>query len=83
MSLATWQGNTEGQGSGAEILAPGSGWDQVGLTPVQLELRCMVIDSVAAQTSKLAYGRAIDQLFAVARSRLLTRAVVVELRARR
>ena len=41
----------------------------------------MVLDSVAARTSKLAYGNAIDQLFAVAHGRPLTRAVVMEFRA--
>lgn len=41
----------------------------------------MVLDSVAARTSKLAYGSAIDQIFAIAGSRPLTRAVVMEFRA--
>ena len=71
----------DGQGSGAEILAPGVVEGPGRLTPAQQELRRMVLDSVAARTSKLAYGNAIDQLFAIARGRPLTRAVVMEFRA--
>ncbi len=41
----------------------------------------MVLGSVAARTSKLAYGHAIDLLFRVARGRPLTRAVLMEFRA--
>ena len=77
----TGQQSLDGQGSGPEILAPGSGEIPGGLTPAQVELRRMVLDSVPARTSKLAYGNAIDQLFAIARGRPLTRAVVMEFRA--
>ena len=69
----------EGQGTAAEILVPGE--MPAGLTPTQGELRRMVLDSVAARTSKLAYGHAIDLLFRIARGRPLTRAVVMEFRA--
>ena len=41
----------------------------------------MVVDSVAAPTSKLSYGHALDQLFVLAAGRPLTRAVVMEFRA--
>ena len=52
-----------------------------GLTLAQQQFRRMVVDSVAARTSKLSYGHAIDQLFALAAGRPLTRAVVMEFRA--
>ena len=48
----------------------------VALTPAQLQLRQMVVDSVQAPTSKLAYGHALDQLFAFAASQPLTRALL-------
>ena len=80
-STETGQQTTEGQGSGVAILPPGAAETPSGLTPVQMELRRMVLDSVPARTSKLAYGNAIDQLFSVARGRPLTRAVVMEFRA--
>ena len=48
----------------------------VALTPAQRQLRQMVVDSVQAPTSKLAYGHALDALFAFAASRPLTRALL-------
>ncbi len=47
-----------------------------GLTPAQRQLRQMVVDAVQAPTSKLAYGHALDQLFAFAASQPLTRALL-------
>ncbi len=47
-----------------------------GLTPAQIQLRQMVVDSVQAPTSKLAYGQALDALFAFAATRPLTRALL-------
>ncbi len=79
--LETGYQTTEEQGSGPEILAPGSGEMPGGLTPAQKELRRMVLDSVPARTSKLAYGNAIDLLFRIARGRPLTRALLMEFRA--
>ena len=80
-SPETGQQTAEGQGTAPEILAPVAGEGPAGLTPAQRELRRMVLDSVAARTSKLAYGNAIAQLFHIARGRPLTRAVVMEFRA--
>ena len=47
--LETGYQTTEEQGSGPEILAPGSGEMPGGLTPAQKELRRMVLDSVTAR----------------------------------
>ena len=80
-STETRDQTTEGQGSGAEILLPRTMDTSGSLTPAQVELRRMVVDSVAARTSKLSYGHALDQLFALAAGRPLTRAVVMEFRA--
>ena len=66
-----------GDGAGLVLGAP----PDAGLTLAQQQLRRMVLDSVAAATSKLAYGHAIDQLFLLARGRPLTRALVMEFRA--
>ena len=71
----------EVQGDRPEILVSGSVETPGVLTPAHVELRRMVLDSVAARTSKLAYGSAIDQLFRIAGGRPLTRAVVMEFRA--
>jgi len=51
------------------------------LTPAQQELRRMVLDSVPAASSKLAYGHALDQLFAFSAGRPLSRALLQEWRA--
>ena len=73
-------GGREGKmedGAGLVLGAP----PDAGLTLAQQQLRRMVVDSVAARTSKLSYGHAIDRLFALAAGRPLTRAVVMEFRA--
>ncbi len=49
-----------------------------GLTPAQRELRQMVLDSVPAASSKLAYGHALDHLFAFSADRPLDRALLQE-----
>ena len=68
-----------GQGSAALVLvappAPRS------LTAVERQLRQMVVDAVAAPTSKAAYGHALDQLFAFACGRPLGRALLKEWRS--
>jgi len=67
-----------GQGSGPDLalLPPGAPFSE--LTPAQHLLRRLVLDSVAAPTSKLAYGHALDQLFGFAAGRPLTRALLQE-----
>ena len=68
-----------GQGSAALLLpAP---LEPAGLTPAQQGLRQMVIDAVAAPTSKAAYGHALDQLFRFAGGRPLSRALLHEWRS--
>ncbi len=52
-----------------------------GLTPAQLELRQMVLDSVPAASSKLAYGHALDHLFAFSAGQPLSRSLLQEWRA--
>ncbi len=52
-----------------------------GLTPAQRELRQMVLDSVPAASSKLAYGHALDHLFTFSAGRPLSRALLQEWRA--
>ena len=52
-----------------------------GLTPAQRELRRMVLDSVPAPSSKLAYGQALDHLFGFSAGRPLSRALLMEWRA--
>ena len=51
------------------------------LTPAQLQLRQMVLDSVTSTHSRRAYAKALDLLFAFAASRPLTRALLMEYRA--
>ena len=51
------------------------------LTPAQQELRQMVLDSVPAASSKLAYGHALDHLFCFAAGRPLTRFLLQEWKA--
>jgi site-specific recombinase XerD len=51
-----------------------------GLTPTQLRLRQMVLDSVTSPHSRRNYGKALDLLFAFAASRPLTRALLLEYR---
>ncbi len=52
-----------------------------GMTPAQRELRRMVLDSVSAKSSKIAYGHALDHLFDFAAGRLLSRALLQQWRA--
>jgi integrase len=52
----------------------------VELTPAQLQLRRIVLDSVTSPHSRRNYGKALDLLFAFARSRPLTRALLLEYR---
>lgn len=51
---------------------PGEG-PAFALTPAQARLRQMVVDTVSASTSKLAYGHALDQMFDFVAGRPLTR----------
>ncbi len=51
------------------------------LTPAQRELRQMVLDSVPAASSKLAYGHALDQLFAFSAGQPLSRSLLQRWRA--
>lgn len=50
------------------------------LTPAQLQLRRMVLDSVTSPHSRRNYAKALDLLFAFAASRPLTRALLLEYR---
>ena len=68
-----------GQGSGLELAV--QVLEPPGLTPAQLELRRLVVDSVTAQTSKQAYGAALDHLFGFAAGRPLSRALLQEWKA--
>ena len=67
------------QGSGLELatVVP----ETLALTPAQLELRRLVVDSVMAQTSKQAYGAALDHLFTFVSGRPLSRAMLQEWKA--
>ena len=59
----------EEQASAALVLPPSP--EPAGLTPAQQRLRQMVVDSVVARTSKLAYGHALDLLFRFAGGKFL------------
>ena len=50
------------------------------LSPVQLQLRRMVLDSVSSAHSRRNYAKALDLLFALAAGRPLTRALLMEYR---
>jgi integrase len=63
--------------------APETGSPAAGtteLTPAQLQLRRLVLDSVTSPHSRRNYGKALDLLFAFAASRPLTRALLLEYR---
>jgi len=75
------QESPAGQGSGPDLALLLSGGPPGGLTPAQHLLRRLVLDSVTAPTSKLAYGRALDQLFGFAAGRPLSRALLQEWKA--
>jgi integrase len=64
-------------GSGSED--PGS--PESGLVEAQQRLRRMVLDTVASPNSRRNYGKALDDLFALAAGRPLTPALVMEYRA--
>jgi site-specific recombinase XerC len=51
-----------------------------GLTPAQLQLRQMVLDSITSPHSRRNYAKALDLLFAFAASRPLTHALLLEFR---
>ncbi len=61
----------------ASLAAP----DSPALTPAQLQLRQMVLDSVTSAHSRRAYAKGLDLLFTFAASRPLTRALLMEYRA--
>ena len=58
-----------------------SGREAAGLAQVQAQLRQMVLDSVASIHSRRNYAKALDDLFAFAAGRPLTRALLLEYRA--
>ncbi len=70
---------TAGPGSGHE-LAVGTA-QMPDPTPAQLELRRLVVNSVTAHTSKLAYGAALDHLFGFAAGQPLTHPLLQEWKA--
>lgn len=51
------------------------------LTPAQVQLRQMVLDSVTSEHSRRSYAKALDLLFAFAASRPLSRALLMEYRS--
>ena len=67
-----------GQGSGPDLALLPPGVPIPGLTPAQQLLRRLVLDSVTAPTSKLAYGHALDDLFRFLAGRPLDRALLQE-----
>jgi len=52
-----------------------------GPTPAQIQLRKMVLDSVASPHSRRTYAKGLDLLFAFAANRPLTRALLMEYRS--
>ncbi len=73
--------SSAGQGSGPDLALLVPELPAHALTPAQQLLRRLVLDSVAAPTSKLAYGHALDQLFGFLAGRPLDRALLQEWRA--
>jgi integrase len=67
--IAPWKSQDAGPGS-----------ESTALTPGQLRLRQMVLDSVTSPESRRSYAKALDLLFAFAASRPLTRALLMEYR---
>lgn len=59
---------------------PNSAPETQALTPAQLQLRQMVLDSVTSPLSRRSYGKALEDLFVFAASRPLTRALLMEYR---
>ena len=72
-------GADQGQELAALLLLPPP--EPRSLTPAERRLRQMAVDAVAAPTSKAAYGHALDQLFAFAAGRPLSRALLNEWRS--
>ena len=70
VEITVWEGREEAQGAAASAL-----------TPAQLELRQMVLDSVTSAHSRRNYGKALDLLFTLAAGRPLSRALLMEYRA--
>jgi integrase len=69
--ITVWQAREEPQGSSTAS----------ALTPTQLQLRQMVLDSVTSPHSRRNYAKALDLLFIQAAGRPLTRALLMEYRA--
>ena len=59
---------------------PSAGPEMPALTPAQLQLRKMVLDSVTSPHSRRTYAKGLDLLFAFAANRPLTRALLMEYR---
>ena len=57
-----------------------TGTSESDLSPAQLQLRRMVLDSVTSAHSRRNYAKALDLLFALAAGRPLTRALLMEYR---
>jgi hypothetical protein len=55
--------------------------EPLALTPAQVLLRKMVLDSVVSPHSERNYAKALDDLFAFCSSRLLSRSLLMEWRA--
>jgi integrase len=69
--ITVWQGREEPQG----------GSTASALTPAQLQLRQMVLDSVTSPHSRRNYAKALTLLFVQAAGRPLTRSLLMEYRA--
>ena len=69
--ITVWQAQDE----------PAGGSTAPALTPAQLELRRMVLDSVTSAHSRRNYGKALDLLFVLAAGRPLSRSLLMEYRA--
>ena len=63
-----------------ERVEPWAGPKMPALTPAQLQLRKMVLDSVISPHSRRTYAKGLDLLFAFAANRPLTRALLMEYR---
>jgi integrase len=62
-------------------LIPSADESQLNRNAAFLDLRAMVLNSVASEHSKRNYGKAVDDLFAFCASRPLSRALLMEYRA--
>jgi hypothetical protein len=60
---------------------PSTAPETPALTPAQLQLRQMVLNSVTSEHSRRSYAKALNLLFAFAASRPLTRALLMEYRS--